>query len=148
MELDRAARWKGDGAPSATSAQATVEVVLRLGNCVDGGAPQRTSARHDGHRGEELAGECGEQGDKMTVEGGYASARDRGHDPCGRGHDRWGVTTRKGGRADRRDPSVSGYARVKRLVGSPTRQREPRGMRGHTVASIVRAHLAVMSGKG
>jgi hypothetical protein len=60
VELGRAARQKGDGAPSVASAQATTEVIPRLANCADDGAPRRTSARHCGRRGEELAGECGE----------------------------------------------------------------------------------------
>jgi hypothetical protein len=59
VELGRAARQKGGGAPSAASAQATTEVISRLGNCADGGAPRRTSARRGGRRGEELARECG-----------------------------------------------------------------------------------------
>jgi hypothetical protein len=60
VELDQEARRKGDGAPSVASAQVTTEVIPRLANCTNDGAPRRTWARHYGRRGEELAGECGE----------------------------------------------------------------------------------------
>jgi hypothetical protein len=40
MELGRAARRKGDGAPSVASAQATAEVVPRLDNCADDDTPR------------------------------------------------------------------------------------------------------------
>jgi hypothetical protein len=72
----------------------------------------------------------------MTVGGGrvYASARDCGHDPRGCGHDGRGARLRrgKGGRADRRDPFVIGYARAKCLTGgSYTTARAEERARAH-----------------
>jgi hypothetical protein len=78
VELGRAARRKGDDAPSVANAQATAEVIPRLGNCADGGAPRRTSARHCGRRGEELVGECG----KMRRAGGGDDSRGGGGGVC------------------------------------------------------------------
>jgi hypothetical protein len=67
----------------------------------------------------------------------YASARDRGHDPRGCGHDRrrGAVAAMKGGRADRRGPSISGYVRAKRLVsGSHMATRAKRCARARSCA--------------
>jgi hypothetical protein len=105
------------------------EVIPRLDNCADDNAPRRTSVRHGGRRGEELARGCG----GMKRAGGGDDRRGGlclGSRSWPRSSWTWArrargaVATRKGGEADRQDPSVSGYARAKRLaVGSYTAAR-------------------------
>jgi hypothetical protein len=48
------------GAPGAASTRTTDVVAPRLDERANGGAPQRTSAMHDEHMGEGLAGHYGE----------------------------------------------------------------------------------------
>jgi hypothetical protein len=122
VELGRAARWKkGGGAPDAASALATAVVAPSLSNCADSGAPRRTSARHGGPKGEELARGCGKM---RRARGG--DDRQGGLCPGSRSWPRstqtWAwqagrtVAARKG-EDDRRDPFVNGRARAKRLAG-------------------------------
>jgi hypothetical protein len=72
VELDRVAQRKGSGVSGTASAQTSAMVALRLDERADDGAPRRTSARHDEHRGEVLVGCFGEMrraGGGVTVRG-------------------------------------------------------------------------------